>query len=197
MFHPSSRRRRFFLAGIPSIGVFLLTGCQPTSLSPNGLSSKASAKGVPSLSAAKADPAADIPPAPFYSVAQYDDARDPAADLAATLSRAKSENKRVMLLVGGDWCPWCKRISNYMSTNEKIRDLVEKNFVVMKVTYPGEHAEAFLAAYPKCEAYPHLFVLDNQGQLLRSQGTGELEQGSGYDDDRFARFLTAASAKGG
>jgi thioredoxin-related protein len=129
--------------------------------------------------------------AAFYVVGHYDEAGDPVADLKATITRAKAEQKRILLQVGGDWCAWCARISNYMETNEKVRDLLEKNFVVMKVTYPGDHAESFLKAYPEIDAYPHFFVLDGDGTFLHSQGTGELEKEASYDQDVFVNFLSA------
>lgn len=126
----------------------------------------------------------------FYTVSSYDESRDPSDDLAATVARAKAEEKRVILQIGGDWCGWCSRITDFMSTNTKVRSHLEKNFLVMKVTYPGEYAEDFLSTYPKCEAYPHFFVLDGNAELLVSQGTGELEKGDGYDEDVFMAFLT-------
>ena len=125
----------------------------------------------------------------FYTVSTYDKTIDPAEDLAKTIQRATEENKRIILQVGGDWCGWCTRISNYMSTNDTVRSHLEDNFLVMKVTYPGDHAKAFLANYPKCEAYPHFFVLEPNGEFLHSQGTGELEKGKGYDDAVFIEFL--------
>jgi thioredoxin-related protein len=127
--------------------------------------------------------------ASFYSIGHYDEKQDPAADLAQTIQRAQQENKRILLQIGGEWCPWCLRITDFMTTNPQIRSLVENHFVIMKVTYPGDNADAFLANYPKVEAYPHFFVLDQDGQLLHSQGTGELEEGSGYNESVFAEFL--------
>ena len=49
----------------------------------------------------------------------------------------------------------------------------------------------FLAQYPEIKGYPHLFVLDNDGKLLHSQFTGELEKGKGYDRKKFFEFLKA------
>lgn len=126
----------------------------------------------------------------FYTVSTYDESLDPNIDFAKTISRAESENKRVILQVGGDWCGWCSLITDYMSTNATVRSHLEKNFVVMKVTFPGEYADDFLSKYPKCEAYPHLFVLDGNGDFLHSQGTSELEKGKGYDEEAFMAFLT-------
>jgi thioredoxin-related protein len=127
----------------------------------------------------------------FYTVGHYDKTGDPDADLAATIKRAGSEEKRILLQVGGDWCGWCARISDYMQTNEKVRSLLDQSFVVMKVTYPGDNAEEFLAQYPECNAYPHFFVLEKDGTFLYSQGTGELEQAESYDEKIFTDFLTA------
>ena len=126
----------------------------------------------------------------FYTVSEYDKSADPAEDLKQTLERAQAENKRVLLQVGGDWCDWCTRISKFMAATPDVKSHLEKHFLVLKVTYPGEHSEAFLADYPEREAYPHFFVLDSNGQFLHSQGTGELEKGDGYDEALFMQFLT-------
>lgn len=134
--------------------------------------------------------ATDPSHADFYTVATYDESLDPTDDFAKTIARAKAEDKRIILQVGGDWCGWCSRITDYMSTNTAVRSHLDKNFLVMKVTYPGEYAKDVLAQYPKCEAYPHFFILESNGDLLHSQGTGELEEGSGYNEDVFMAFLT-------
>lgn len=128
--------------------------------------------------------------ASFFTVGNYDVASDPVKNLTATIARAQTENKRILLHVGGEWCGWCKLMSKFMVTNPAVKSHLEKNFLIMKVTYPGDHAEAFLAKYPKIEAYPHVFVLETNGELLHSQGTGELEQGQGYNESLFLKFLT-------
>lgn len=129
------------------------------------------------------------PVAAFYTVGSYDEDRDPAADLAATIQRATTENKRILLQVGGEWCVWCHRISEYMETNAAVRQLVDNHFVVMKITYPSDKSEGFLELYPKVSAYPHLFVLAPDGAFLHSQGTAELEAGKSYNEEVFCKFL--------
>ncbi len=127
----------------------------------------------------------------FYTVDHYDKTSDPNSDLAETLEIAKTKGKRVLLQVGGDWCGWCTRISEYMNTNETVHQILDENFVVMKVTYPGDNAEVFLKQFPKCDAYPHFFVLQNDGKFLHSQGTAELEKEKSYDQETFVSFLEA------
>lgn len=143
----------------------------------------------PVASASAVPAAAEQPAAPFYTVAHYDKQQDPAADLAATIERATAEHKRIILQIGGDWCVWCGRISDYMQSNERVRQLLDDHFVVMKVTDPGDNAESFLSQYPEVHAYPHFFVLEHDGTFLHSQGTGELEHEKSYDEEVFCQFL--------
>ena len=126
----------------------------------------------------------------FYTVDHYDDARNPADDLAKTIERAKAEKKRILVQVGGDWCGWCKLMTEFIETNERVRDSISKNYLLMKVTYDQQQPnEAFLSQYPKIPGYPHLYVLDTDGKLLQSQGTAELEQGHGYNEQVYLEFL--------
>jgi len=60
----------------------------------------------------------------------------------------------------------------------------------MKVNYSDENKnEELLGKYPKVPAYPHYFVLEHNGEFLHSQGTGELEEGKGYNEKVFVEFL--------
>ena len=126
----------------------------------------------------------------FYTVDHYDPKRIAADDLTMTLKRANQEHKRVLVQVGGDWCGWGKRMSQFIETNEPVRAAVEKNFLIMKVTKDDEQPnEAFLSQYPKINAYPHLFVLDSDGTVLHSQDTAPLEDGPGYSEKVYLEFL--------
>lgn len=121
---------------------------------------------------------------------KYSPAADAKADLAAALKRAQAEHKVVLLDVGGEWCPWCHRMDKFLTDNAELLDLLQKNFVVVKVNYSDENKnEAFLSAYPKVQGYPHIFVLDATGKLLESKNTGDLEEGKGYNLARFKEFL--------
>jgi thiol-disulfide isomerase/thioredoxin len=126
----------------------------------------------------------------FYTVDHYDSARNPMTDLAATITRAKAEKKNILVQVGGDWCGWCHLMSTFIETNEKVRDTILANYLVMKVTENADNKNAaFLSQYPSIPGYPHLFVLDTNGKLLHSQGTAELEQGQGYNETAYLEFL--------
>jgi thioredoxin-related protein len=50
---------------------------------------------------------------PDYSQG-YDETRDPARDLAAATAKASAEGKKVLLLVGGEWCSWCQEMNRFL-----------------------------------------------------------------------------------
>ena len=121
---------------------------------------------------------------------KFDDTRDPAFDLEQVVLMAKKQNKKIILDVGGEWCIWCKRIDQFISSNEKVNAFLDKHFIILKVNYSKENKnEDFLEQYPRIKGYPHFFVLDKNGKLLHSQDTGELEDGDGYSEALMLKFL--------
>lgn len=114
---------------------------------------------------------------------------DPVADLAEAMELAQAEGKYILMDVGGEWCSWCHLIDAYIETNQPTHEAFACAFVVLKVNYSDENEnEEFLSAYPERQGYPHFFVLDAQGELVASQGTGELEEGRGYNEEAMVSF---------
>ncbi|MCC6396459.1 MAG: thioredoxin family protein [Bacteroidetes bacterium] len=133
-------------------------------------------------------------PTPFgtaYSpVTKFDPQRDAAKDIADALREARRSNRRVLLDVGGEWCIWCRRLDTLFIRNAGLADLLHSNYVVVKVNYSKENKnDSVLSRYPKIPGYPHMFVLDQDGTLLHSQDTGELESGKGHDPAKVRTFL--------
>lgn len=121
---------------------------------------------------------------------KYDPKADAYTDLAKAVSVAKSGKKQILMEVGGEWCGWCHRMHAFFDQNVPLRKYRDDNFVVLQVNFSEENRnEKFLAQYPKIEGYPHIFVLDSGGKLLHSQNTGDLEQGKGYNLEKFTAFL--------
>jgi hypothetical protein len=66
----------------------------------------------------------------------------------------------------------------------------------MKVNYSGANEnDAFLGNYPEISAFPHLFVLSQDGSLLQSQDTEEFEKGGSYQEKAILEFLTRFAPK--
>lgn len=123
----------------------------------------------------------------LYFVDVYDENRNPEADLAAALEQA--DGRRILLEIGGNWCSWCMLLDNYMEKEIEVRNAFAESFIIVKINYSDENKnEAFLEKYPPVGGYPHFIVLDSDGSLLASQGTGELEQGKGYSKKKMLAF---------
>jgi len=121
---------------------------------------------------------------------EYDAARDPAKDLEVALRIARAAGRNVLIIVGGEWCSWCHIMDRFFTANQDLKRYRDANYVWLKVNWSTEnHNDAFLKRYPAIKGYPHLFVLDSGGRLLRSQDTEELEAKKNYDPAAMRAFL--------
>lgn len=122
---------------------------------------------------------------------KFDAKRDPSDDLKLAVKEAERTGRRILLDVGGEWCIWCHRLDTLFLKNADLNEFLHDNFVVVKVHYDNKKNknEAFLSQYPKVPGYPHLFVLEKNGKLLKSQDTGELEEGKGHSREKVLAFL--------
>ena len=126
----------------------------------------------------------------YVPVHKYDALRNASEDLRAAVAEARRTGKRVLIKVGGEWCIWCHIMDDFFEKHPDLLSLGEKNFVILKINYSEENPNTeVLSRYPAISGYPHIFVLDNDGKLLRSQDTGELEEGKSYNLAKFQEFL--------
>ena len=122
----------------------------------------------------------------------FDPKRDAAKDIADAIKLATKQNKHILVDVGGNWCSWCHKLDTLFKTDKDVAALL-KNYVVVKVDFGDEKNEnkAVLSNYPPITTgYPHLFVLDKTGKLIRDQDTGKLESGDHHDPAKVIEFLT-------
>lgn len=120
----------------------------------------------------------------------YDTKRDSFKDLKAAQAEAQKSGKNIMLEVGGNWCIWCHIMHKFFDQHAELKRYRDDNYVVVPVNWSEETPnEKFLSQFPKVAGYPHLFILDANGKLLRSQNTAELEEGRGYNLNKMAKFL--------
>lgn len=124
---------------------------------------------------------------------KFDPRRDAAADVAAALARASAEGKHVIVDVGGEWCAWCHILHRFIARNAEVRSAIASDFVWVKVNWsPANKNERLLSVWPLVNAYPHLFVLDAAGRVVRSQPGVDLESGKDYDAAKVLAFLRAS-----
>jgi thioredoxin-related protein len=118
--------------------------------------------------------------------------------IAGTIKQAKAEGKHVFIQIGGNWCIWCARFNDFVTTDKSIDSLVKANYVVYHLNYSKENKnEKLLAKYgfPQRFGFPVFLVLDANGKLIHTQNSGYLEEGKGYNVKTVAAFLSDWSPK--
>jgi thioredoxin-related protein len=127
---------------------------------------------------------------PTKDFAGFDPKADAAKEIKTAIAKAAKENKRVLLDVGGEWCPWCHKLNKLFREDKSIADRLKKNYVVVHVNYSQENEnKAVLSKYPEIPGYPHIFVLDKTGKLIQSQDTELLEEGDHHSPKKVIEFL--------
>jgi thioredoxin 1 len=98
-------------------------------------------------------------------------------DVAAALAAAAKDHKRVILDFGGNWCTDCHVLDLYFHDAAN-KPLVDANFVLVHVNIGRMNENVDIAdryGIPLRKGVPALAVLDEHGELLYSQKTGEFE----------------------
>ena len=110
--------------------------------------------------------------------------------IAAALQRAKRDHKHVLIEFGGNWCGWCYKLHDVFSKNEVVRPIVFEEYELVLVD-EGKNQDLMLRYGGKDRQYsfPHLTILDSDGQVLTNQETGSLEKGPEHDPQLVADFL--------
>jgi thiol:disulfide interchange protein len=127
----------------------------------------------------------------------YDVHADGAGQIAAALSRASAENKRVLLIFGANWCIWCHRLHSTLEADAAVSKALDKGFVVVMVdvnTRRGEKRNAAVVeryGNPVEHGIPVLVVLNSDGKQLTTKDSGELEEGEGHSPAKILAFLAA------
>lgn len=126
----------------------------------------------------------------------YDPALDVKTAVKGSLDKAQKENKHILLMFGGNWCPWCHRLHQLLKSDKAIKKFLEENYILVMVDV-GEKAtkplNRDLVEFYRVKGfgYPSLAVLNKKGRLICSQSTGVLEKGKAHDPERVLAFLKA------
>lgn len=124
----------------------------------------------------------------------YNPAADVKAEIAAAVTKAGAENRNILLMFGGNWCPWCHLLHGLLASDASVKELLAERYIVVMVDI-GEKAgqplnQDLVDLYRvKGFGYPALAVLDKAGKLLCTQTTGVLEKGRGHDPAKVLAFL--------
>lgn len=126
----------------------------------------------------------------------YNPAADAKADIAAAVKQAAKLHKNVLLQIGGNWCSWCIRFNEQVTTDTTLDKYLNDNYVVLHVNYSKENQNEDVLAnlgYPQRFGFPVFIVLDSKGIRLNTQNSEYLEEGKGYNRDKILDFFKSWS----
>jgi thioredoxin-related protein len=119
----------------------------------------------------------------------YDPRANPYRDLERAIDRASAEDKRILIVVGGDWCVWCEILDRVIAADADVQATFAAAFVVLKVNMSSSNENtAFLSGFPDSAGYPDFFILESSGAYLGQQPTDVLEEGRNYSRERLIAF---------
>lgn len=133
----------------------------------------------------------ETPKAPAHSAAKIYDTETPGNELIATaLRQAKRDHKRVLVEWGYNSCIWCIRLHDTFTRNSVVKPLIREEYVLVLVdSHKNQDLLHFYGGKDRSFSYPHLTILDDEGQVLVNQNTEPLEKGKGHDAEVVADFL--------
>jgi len=137
----------------------------------------------------------DLDNLPEYSI-HYDPQRDPYQDGRDAIKLADATNRRVLIEVGGDWCKWCHVLDRFLEQNADIKQKMHQTFVMLKVNVSDANENnQFLAAFPKPLGYPHMYIAENNGNILLSKDTADFLSNGKYSRQQFLDFFSQWAAQ--
>lgn len=121
---------------------------------------------------------------------------DPSADAKFAIKKAVTEadslKKHVLVIVGGNWCPWCLKLNKFLFEDEVLDSIVKVNYIVVKVNYSKENMNLDILKsldFPQRFGFPVLLVLNTAGARIHTQDSGFLESDETYDRKKMTSFL--------
>lgn len=129
----------------------------------------------------------------------YDKSADASVQVDQATEVARRENKRILVMFGGDWCGWCHKLHELFASDAEVRKILSYEYVLVMVDTEAPNAVALLG---KCKAaltkeelqkgvgYPFLSVLDAEGKVVTAQRTDPLEEGDHHQPGRVKEFLS-------
>ena len=123
----------------------------------------------------------------------YNPQADAAVDINQAVAKAKTENKHVLIQIGGNWCPWCVKFHKFCAEDKDINLLLDKNYVTVRLNYSKENKNLAILKkleYPQRFGYPVFVILDKKGTRIHTQSSAYLEEGDSYSKKRVVDFLS-------
>jgi thiol:disulfide interchange protein len=108
-------------------------------------------------------------------------------EIDSVVAMAQVSEKHVFIMIGGNWCKWCRLFDKWSSETAQVDSLIKADYVTLHVNYSKENknpAALQRFGYPQRFGFPVFIILDGQGNRLHTQNTAYLEEGEGYSEKK-------------
>ncbi len=126
----------------------------------------------------------------------FDETADARAEILRAMDAARYSGKRILLIFGANWCPWCRSLHELFESDSEIRQICQRHFRVVWIDVGKKDRNLDLNeryGNPLRYGIPVIVVLDADGRKLAVQETGSLEQNTpekkGHDREKVLNFL--------
>jgi len=113
-------------------------------------------------------------------------------DIDKALVLASDGEKHILVMIGGNWCPWCIRLHSFLNEDHEIDSLIRADYVKILVNYSKENKNDEVLqelGFPQRFGFPVLVILNDKGQRLHTQNSWFLEQDKSYNRKKILAFL--------
>jgi thiol-disulfide isomerase/thioredoxin len=121
----------------------------------------------------------------------YDEKADGKTQVANALAQAKTENKRVLLQFGANWCAPCHELHDLLEDNAQIAGVLQRGFVVVAIDLNEGRNADLDEQYrgPNQGGIPFIVVLDADGKRLAAPPYENLASSRDFDVTKIISFL--------
>jgi len=123
----------------------------------------------------------------------YDENSNVDAELSGATSRAKVSHRRVLVVLGGDWCQWCLALDDLLHSDPALSQLLATKFVTLKLDADTASDLNDKWGNPTEKGVPAIVVLGEDGRVLHTQNMLPFETWGGrllsYDGDAVYSML--------
>jgi len=95
-------------------------------------------------------------------------------DYKTALAKAKKANKPLMMVLGADYCPWCRKFERNTLSSKLIKPILEKELITLVVDKKFD-IESFPAEF-QTQLTPKVFFIDPVTQKSFYETTGYVKK---------------------
>ena len=74
----------------------------------------------------------------------YDKSADAKVQVAKAAERAKKNDKRILLMFGGDWCGWCHKLHGLFKSNREVAQILYNEYELVTIDLESPNATELL-----------------------------------------------------